>query len=186
MNLSKQPRLLILIIIVLLVSNVSTIVTINYLQKHSHVVVDDGKTGGSDQDNMPRGLFFKEKLQLSDEQHELFKGFHQNYNRTTRGITMELNEKRQQMVDELGEEMSDTLVLNELAVKIGELHQALKEYTIGYYLNMKEHCTAEQRVVLHKIFNDLLNKDGNVQLPAQGGQHRWGQKRREAKQLEKH
>ncbi len=178
MKYTPQPKLLILLVVVLLVSNITTIVTIVYLQRHIASPETSVDVKSDADSELPRGMFFRDKLDLDDEHLDLFRGFHQNYNRTTRSITAELEAKRQEMVNELGKEHSDTLQLHELAHEIGTLHTELKEMTIDYYLDMKAHCNSDQRLILNEVFNGLLNKDGNVTLPGKGGQHRWGQKRR--------
>ena len=173
MEFFNKTRILAFIIILLLVTNISTIVTIYYHKKEFHP--DSAiKTDLSAEGIENKGFVFNEKLDLSRDQIDIFRTLRQNYNSNARQLSFQMQEERELMVSELGQANSDSVVLEEIAVKIGNLHTELKRLTTDYYLKMKMECNDEQAQKLMKIFEQLLNNDGNVRLPQPGGHGKRG------------
>ena len=78
------------------------------------------------------------------------------------------------LINELGAQNTDTTRLDKLATEIGENNRELKQVTTTFYLNMKKICTEEQQKKLHSIFQSMLNKDSQINLPQPGnGRGRW-------------
>jgi len=78
------------------------------------------------------------------------------------------------LINELGAQNPDSTQLSRIAIEIGENHRELKQVTSTFYLNMKKISTEEQQAKLHEIFQSMLNKESQVNLPRPGNQGgRW-------------
>ncbi len=167
-------RLLVLGIALLLVTNITTIIGIVMYLKADETVSKEKSVEHNDFVNMPRGQFFKSELGLDREQTFLFRDLYHQYKEDASRISIEMEILRKEMIDELIVKNPDSLLLQEVAINIGDLHKQLKELTFSYFLKMKNNCTPEQEIKLHEIFNSLLTKQGDVLLPIGQGQ---GQRR---------
>lgn len=174
----NKTRLLVLGIVLLFVTNVATIVgIILHLQGHEYSQISTS-VEQNDVNNMPRGQFFKTKLGLNQEQTHIFRDLYHQFKRDAGQISQQMEILRKEMVDELVVENPDTLLLSNVAARIGNLHKQLKELTISYFLEMKKNCEPEQEEKLHQIFNSLLNEQGDVLMPNTQGQHQFGRNRK--------
>ena len=175
MNPTNKYRILIWIIVILVATNLSTIGSFYY-----HRISEAKETKQGNQNAIPgeqRARFFRDQLNLNDEQLDQFRDINRTFNRTARGIEMNLAQLREDLIKELGTQNPDSARLNQMAIEVGNNHRELKQVTITFYLNMKKICTAEQQVKLHEIFQSMLNKDNQVNLPRPGNQGgRWRNK----------
>ena len=90
---------------------------------------------------------------------------------------MNLAQLRGDLINELGAQNPDTARLKQMAADVGNNHRELKEVTTTFYLNMKKICTVEQQAKLHEIFQSMLNKDNQINLPQPGNMGgRWRNK----------
>ena len=174
MNLNIKHRILIWIIVILVATNLSTIGSF-YYHRMNELKTTDLKQ--EDQKVIPgeqRTRFFRDQLNLNADQLDQFREINRTFNRTARGIEMNLAYLREDLINELGFQNPDSTRLNQMADEIGENHRKLKQVTTAFYLNMKKICTTEQQAKLHLIFQSMLNKDNQVNLPQQGNQGgRW-------------
>jgi len=174
MNATNKYRILIWIIVILVATNLSTIGSF-YYHRITESKVTEVKQ--EEQTNIPgeqRTRFFRDQLNLNDEQLNQFREINRTFNRTARGIEMNLAQLREDLIKELGTQNPDSARLNQMAIEVGNNHRELKQVTTTFYLNMKKLCTAEQQAKLHEIFQSMLNKDNQVNLPQPGNQGgRW-------------
>jgi Spy/CpxP family protein refolding chaperone len=174
MTSTTKYRILIWVIVILVATNLSTIGSFYY-----HRVTEEKTTEvkQGDQQALPgeqRTRFFREQLNLNDEQLDQFREINRSFNHTARTLEMNLAQLREDLVSELGNQNPDSIRLNQIAEEVGNNHRELKQVTIAFYLNMKRICTVEQQVRLHQIFQSMLNKDSQVNLPQPGNQGgRW-------------
>lgn len=177
----KQPnksRMLIWVIVILIATNLSTIGSFYYHRISEMKAVEVNQDEQTVVPGEQRTRFFRDELNLNADQLDQFRDINRTFNRTARDIEMSLEELREEMISELGAPETDRSKLNQLAAEIGEDHRKLKEVTSTFYLNMKAICTPEQQVKLHQIFQSMLNKDSQVNLPRPGngngnGRGRW-------------
>ncbi len=174
MSTTNKQRILVWVIAILLATNLSTIGSFYYHRlaelKAEKAVQEEQTTIPGDQ----RTRFFRDELNLNPDQLDQFREINRTFNRTARGIEMNLAQLREDLINELGAQNTDTTRLDKLATEIGENHRELKQVTTTFYLNMKKICNAEQQAKLHSIFQSMLNKDSQVNLPKQGnGRGRW-------------
>ncbi len=174
MNAANKYRILIWIIVILVATNLSTIGSFYY---HRKTEVKTPETKQENQNAIPgeqRTRFFRDQLNLNAEQLDKFREINRTFNRTARGIEMNLAQLREDMIRELGTQNPDSTRLNQMATEVGNNHRELKQVTTTFYLDMKKICTTEQQAKLHEIFQSMLNKDNQVNLPRPGNQGgRW-------------
>ena len=169
MNPNTKRRILIGLIIILIATNLSTIGSYYY-----HRIAEQKKTEvNNEQSAVPgeqRTRYFRDQLNLDDNQTNSFREINRLFNRSARIIEKNLTVLRKSMIDELGAQNPDTLKLRQIAAEIGNNHRELKEVTSTFYLSMREICTPEQQTKLHSIFQSMLNKENQVNLPQPGYQ----------------
>ena len=115
-----------------------------------------------------RTRFFREQLNLSTEQVELFRNLNRNFNRSALRISNDLERLRIEMIQELASEHPRHEKLDAITGEIGHLHTELKKLTVEYYLGMKQSSNPEQQQRLNKIFMSVLENNQDIKLPDKG------------------
>jgi Spy/CpxP family protein refolding chaperone len=174
MNAPNKYRILIWIIVILVATNLSTIGSF-YYHRMTETETQETKQGGLNAvPGEQRTRFFRDQLNLNAEQLDQFREINRTFNRTARNIETNLAQLRLDLIKELGNQNPDSTKLNQMATEVGNNHRELKQVTTTFYLDMKKICTEEQRVKLHELFQSMLNKDNQVNLPRPGNQGgRW-------------
>jgi Spy/CpxP family protein refolding chaperone len=177
MNSANKYRILIWIIVILVATNLSTIGSFYY---HRMAEAKTIETKQEDQRAVPgeqRTRFFRDQLNLNAEQLDQFRDINRTFNSTARNIETNLAQLREDLITELGTQNPDTTRLNQMASEVGNNHRDLKQVTTTFYLDMKKICTPEQQAKLHEIFQSMLNKENQINLPQPGNQGgRWRNK----------
>ena len=177
MNPTNKYRILIWIIVILIATNLSTIGSFYY---HRITELKAAASKEEVQTTLPgeqRTRFFRDELNLNNDQIDQFRDINRTFNRTARGIEMNLAQLREDLIKELGTQNPDSARLSQMAIEVGNNHRELKQVTTTFYLNMKKICTTKQQAKLHEIFQAMLNKDNRINLPQPGNQgSRWRNK----------
>jgi Spy/CpxP family protein refolding chaperone len=174
MNPTNKYRILIWIIVILVATNLSTIGSFYYHRMTEAKTPEAKQESQSAIPGEQRARFFRDQLNLNDEQLDQFRDINRTFNRTARGIETNLVQLREDLIKELGTQNPDSTRLDQMAIEVGNNHRELKQVTTTFYLDMKKICTPEQQVKLHEIFQSMLNKDNQVNLPRPGNQGgRW-------------
>ena len=173
-----QQKILIWSAVVLLVLNVSTLVTIGL---HT---LPDKEISNSDQLEMSAklklssenfsGRYFRDRLELTADQMNQFSKINQSFRSEAFSIQDQLAVIRKNMLEELSAEKSDMSKLNRLSTELGSLHSRLKVISFQYYLNIKELCTKEQKMKLKEIFKTFFETETPIGNPGPG-RYRRGQ-----------
>ncbi|HNX55254.1 MAG TPA: periplasmic heavy metal sensor [Prolixibacteraceae bacterium] len=177
MNTMTKQRLLVGLIVVLIATNLSTIGSFYYHRFSEQKKIEAELTTQASVPGEQRTRYFRDQLGLSDEQTNSIREINRSFNRSARTIESKLAELRQEIVGELGQSNSDTVRLKNIAAEIGNNHRELKELTTKFYLDMKKVCSPEQQKKLHTIFQSMLNKENQVNLPQPGYQRGRGRNR---------
>jgi Spy/CpxP family protein refolding chaperone len=159
-------------IVVLAVSNVSTLATILYHQYQSAKPAVNSTEFQRQMETSAEkfsGRYFRDNLSLNNNQMDKFREFNPVFRHQARAITLELASKRMQMLNEMALPQSDTNKLNALSDSIGLLHSNLKKLTYKYYLDLKGICTAKQQEQLKQLFNEMFTNDAPMAFPGKGG-----------------
>ncbi len=174
MNSTNKYRILIWIIVILVATNLSTIGSFYY---HRITELKATTSKQEEQTTFPgeqRTRFFRDELNLDADQIDQFREINRTFNRTARNIEANLAQLRENLIKELGTQNPDSSRLDQMAQEVGNNHRELKQVTTTFYLDMKKICTAEQQAKLHEIFQSMLNKDNQINLPRPGNQGgRW-------------
>jgi len=164
-------RTLIWVIVILLATNLSMGISFLYNKKQESKVIEQSEETKFEVPAEQRTRFFREQLNLSAEQVDLFRELNRNYNRTAREITLQLEGLRAEMVDEMGKPEANRQRLAEITNEIGELHTRLKNVTIDYYMGMKTAADEQQKEKLNEIFRSMLKQNEDVKLPGGYGRN---------------
>ncbi|MBN1819361.1 MAG: periplasmic heavy metal sensor [Prolixibacteraceae bacterium] len=169
----KTYRLLVWIIVILLATNIS--MAVSFLV-HKNNDKQEAQQQTEEVTGIPeeqRTRFFREQLNLTQEQMEPFREFNREYNRASNLIARDLADLRTQMIVELGKEESDREKLDEISTEIGNLHKELKNITIDYYNKMNQVCDPQQRKKLNEMFLSLLEKTERGTQQPRGHKYRF-------------
>ena len=159
-------------IVVLAVMNVSTILTVVFhkVQSNQTEVAKSADTKQSEADAEKfSGRYFRDQLNLSSDQMDKFKVINPTFRPKARNITIELANKRKEMLAEMAALKSDTSRLNALSDSIGQLHCDLKKISYKYYLGIKSICDQEQQRKLEQIFSEMFGNDSPLGSSGKGG-----------------
>ena len=157
METKTKRTLLIVSIILLIVINISALSTIyfhNKIRSKKFIEIENMK-----QEAKLNGMhrYIKNELELSEEQFELFKETSRTNMITTHKITLKLNKKRYDMMEEIGKKSPNPENLEKIAKKIGSLHYELKKSTINHFMKLKEICNEDQQKDLQKLFMQMIH-----------------------------
>ncbi|HEX2922294.1 MAG TPA: periplasmic heavy metal sensor [Bacteroidales bacterium] len=164
----KTNKYLVLTIILLLVVNISAVVTMIYHNRQE--IKTTNRTMAilpeSRESMQYSGRWFRDKLGFNREQMTKFQEFNPAFRQKVRSINIEMNKMKREMLDEMNAENIDTLRLNALSDSIGGLHAELKKVTYSYYFDLKEICNSEQQKKLQQVFTSIF--EGTI-IPAGPG-----------------
>ncbi len=162
-----NTKILVGIIALLALLNLTIVGTILYKKNTISHQVKQKQVSKSDiiVPNNHLGRFFKKELNLSYQQHRKFQKIRQEYHQNTGIVIKKMDAVRTNIITELGKEKSDTIILNLLSKKLGNLHTQLKNLSIHYYLDMKAVCNPNQKTKLYKIFKPIVNSKRNAIMP---------------------
>jgi hypothetical protein len=162
MKTENKSRWMIWVIVILIIMNLTTIITIMYNRSHlpDQALISTTNQGITDDASMKySGRYFRDELGLSMEQMRKFSVFNPVFRKGAMAINIEMAEKRHEMLLEMTKNDCDTIRLNMLSDSIGDLHAALKKSTYRYYLNFKNICSQQQHQKLEQLFGEMFNSD---------------------------
>lgn len=157
----KNVKILSWLVIILLATNLATIGTIFY---HTSVSSHETSIENSELPMERRSRFFRDQLGLTPGQMESFRGFNQQFNRRSAQLSGELQQIREEILNELTSENTDTVRLNQLSAELGEKHKELKAETNKLYMELKELSDSTQKERLAFVFQSLLEGDNNFNM----------------------
>jgi Spy/CpxP family protein refolding chaperone len=164
-------RTLIWVIVILVATNLSMGITFLVHKQQDLKAAKQAQETAIEVPTEQRTKFFREQLNLTQEQVNQFRELNRGYNRTAWEITHQLEGLRAQMIEEMGKPVADRQRLDEITKEIGELHTRLKNVTIDYYMGMKNACDEEQKEKLNEIFRSMLKQNEDVKLPGGYGRN---------------
>jgi Heavy-metal resistance len=163
----NSTRILIWVIVILLATNLSMGLSFWYHRQQDKKIAETN----SEQVEMPseqRTRFFRDQLNLNQEQVNVFRDLNRSYNRSARQVSDEMEQLRIEMVNEMGNAEPSKENLDSIAIKIGNLHTEMKKLTMDYFMKMKEVCDSSQQEKLKEIFLTASKSKEDVSLPQRG------------------
>lgn len=162
MKTENKKILLIGTIILLIVINISALSTIYY--KSKILPKRNFELNNMKEEAHIRGMhrFIKEQLNLSESQFEKFQEISNNNMIKSQSISIKLNEKRHEMIDEIAKINPNPKLLDDIAHEIGDLHYELKKTTINHFLELKEICSDDQQEKLQRLFMKMTQEQDMV------------------------
>lgn len=148
------------ILIVLLIVNITAVLTMIYKTRNPEVKLPSPivKRHGPPRHQRGYGIF-KNHLNLSDQQHQYFRQYRDNYHNHGNRIKYELHKKRVAFLNELSKENIDSVKVIELAREFGALHEELKMETYRFYTKMRDICTPQQQILLKEFFMNIVDEE---------------------------
>lgn len=152
----KFPKIRFIVITILIITLIN-VVALALILRHSF------NEHRSDRDNDKRSGkgfdYLKEKLQLTPEQETLFKNEKDTFFASANKVFDELEKKRLEMISEFMNSNPDTVILYEIASRMGDDHGHLKRHVVNHLLKLRSYCTPEQVVKLDSMYNFMIRTD---------------------------
>ena len=169
---NNRYKILVWSFVALVVLNVSTISTIAYhvyvSKQNDQLVVSTNAKQLETETEQFSGRYFRDYFGFTTDQMNKFRQFNPIFRQQARAVTIQLKEKRNQMLAEMIRQHSDTVTLNKLSMEIGTLHAHLKVLTYKYFLDMKQMCNPVQTKKLEQLFQTMFNSDAEIGFQGQG------------------
>lgn len=160
MDVFKQNKILIWIIIILVVINLGTVagMWISHLSRkpHHEILVHqpphlpDRKSPGIGRFEM-LGI----ELQFDEEQMSKFNEFRSGHQNEMKNLTEKINEKKKQILSEISAPEPDTVKVGILFSEIGQYQTFIEKEIFSHFLKIKMICNGEQKLKLEKILKDI-------------------------------
>lgn len=157
MNTQTKKQLITGLIIFLVVVNVAALSTIIYRNRATPPINDDYIQLRQRVEEQGMYRFFRDELQLSEDQYKQFRDINHQNMIESRDIAKQLHVKRVEMIDEISKNNPDKEKLDKIAKDIGLLHYNLKRNTYNHFLELKNICNEEQQGKLQHMFMRMID-----------------------------
>ena len=148
MNFFNKNRLIFWLLVILVVINISALVTFFlYYQGQKKQGIENPA------DNTFRT--FQRELSLTPEQSGKVNSINARYRSLSGPISTELKAKRSALLEELASDDPDTFLLNKYAEEIGILQKEIQKAAIRQYLELKVVCDSHQCRKLSQFYFQL-------------------------------
>lgn len=123
-----------------------------------------------------RGFFrLADELGLDQKQKDGFRELESTYRVSLSNIYHEIDVVNNQIINELGSNHPDTVILFSLSEKIGGLHEQIKRRTISHFMDLRAICSQEQAIKLSGILEQIGPGKGNRRGEGRGQGRKWRQ-----------
>jgi Spy/CpxP family protein refolding chaperone len=174
MNFFDKNRLTFWILILLVIINVSALVTFYVANRK----VDSNTLPSAD---VKPGAALQSELSLSPDQNSKVSEINTTYKAGSESIISSIKQKKAELLDELSKENTDTNKINTILNELGIRQNQLQHANIKQFLDLKKVCTPEQTRKLSQIYSELYGCDVQGKVKGQGNgkgmkhRHRYGQ-----------
>ncbi|MFW6369992.1 MAG: Spy/CpxP family protein refolding chaperone [Bacteroidota bacterium] len=179
MDYFKRRNILIWALIILVVLNISTLVTIWLMNRPA--IAPAGPVLPSDMEFRGVNHFIRNELAFTEAQWQQFTGLRQRNMVETRNLMQEMQDLRQDMFDELISKNPNEKKLEKIGREMGETHSALKINSMQFFTEVHKICTSEQKQKLNRLYQELKNMPENRGNGRGDGRqrrgHRWRNER---------
>jgi Spy/CpxP family protein refolding chaperone len=154
-----KRKLLVLGIIILVIANISALVTIAYNRWF--------KSEEAFRSASPRHsfAFLCGELSLTEDQMAQLQALRASFDNQIGEVRITLREKRAALMEELRRAAPDSTRINQLIDEIGTLQSELQKQAIRYMLQEKATLTPEQREKFFSMFEEHFHRRGMMPRP---------------------
>jgi len=179
MTLQNKNKTLLLIVIVLTIINVAAVSTFFFHTRHSDRDNRE-RISGEMPDSIrehPGPAFLIHELGLNDEQQKKFNQSRDTFRAVSRPIFAEMHDLNAAIIEEISKETPDTEALQQMSIRIGQLHARIKMNTIRHLLEIRKLSTPEQLKKLDFFYKELISRDSGSEGKGKQYRYRHGQNR---------
>lgn len=169
MNSKIKKQVIIGVIILLVIINLSALITIIFHNIKENKQLTQEEFIREDPRQKGMNYFLRDELNLSNEQFESFQSINKQYFKESRDIAFKLHNNRILMLEEIANKNPNTENLNQIAKDIGDLHYELKLNTIDHFLALKSICNKEQQILLQDFFMKMIDNQDQGQFRRREG-----------------
>ncbi|MBN1633978.1 MAG: periplasmic heavy metal sensor [Ignavibacteria bacterium] len=160
MDVFKQNKILIWIIIILVVINLGTIAgmwVMHLGRKPHHEILIHQSPHLPDRKSPGIGRFemLGTELQFDEEQMSKFNEFRSGHQNEMKNLVEKINEKKKQILSEISVPESDTEKVGILFSEIGQYQTSIEKEIFNHFRKIKMICNDEQKQKLEKILKDI-------------------------------
>ncbi|MFH1119601.1 MAG: hypothetical protein V1775_07235 [Bacteroidota bacterium] len=172
---TKRNRILWFVFIALTIVNLAAAATVIYHIRKYHLVSEDVRANaeltGDSIPSPPGPGFLMKELGFDEDQQNAFHESRVAFRDKVLPLLRGVRELNNELADEFIKDKPDTLKMQAISRKIGDIQVRLKLLTIGHMHEVKSIANPEQQEKLGMFYRDLLSRDGRP--PGQGKQHRY-------------
>lgn len=163
MDVFKQNKILIWIIIILVVINLGTLTgtwILNFSGKH-HKEMSKSREPKSDKKFREPGRFemFGHELKFDSGQKERFNEIETEHHKEMKMIADSINEKKEQILTEITKQEPDTAKVEILFTEIGKYQSSVEKEIFRHFLKIKMLCNDEQRTRFDNLIKDIIDRN---------------------------
>jgi hypothetical protein len=160
MNPIKKQRIIKWLNFLLLIINITAIITILYLNNPS--AAKDNKSENATKFSSLE--YLRDRLRLSNEQYqELIKLTEKTYRVYYLNLDL-ICESNIELLEEMSKDSIDPIKMDKLTNRIGLLNENLKKNTVKYFESIKTICNDDQKYELVQLFKDIMQLEDQCKL----------------------
>ena len=154
MNFFNKNRLIFWLLLVLVIINISALVTFFLLIREHNKAVPETAAESTFRK-------FRRELSLTPEQSEKVAAINARSRQMSEPVSSALREKRSELLNELASDHPDTALLNKYAEEIESLQEELQKASIRQYLDLRTVCDSHQCRKLSSFYFQLYGGKEN-------------------------
>lgn len=171
---NKRSKILLFVFIALTIINLAAVTAVAYHIRKDHREADDMqanyRAAGDSLSSPPGPGFLMKELGFDEGQRNAFQKSRIKFRDKARPLFSTIRILNNELADEIGRDVPDTLKLKAISRQIGDAQVQLKLLTIDHMREVKTIATPGQQEKLGLFYRDLLSRDGRP--PGKGMQHR--------------
>lgn len=157
MDIIKQNRNLMIVIILLVVLNLS-LITLLWLGR-PEPPIGNAAPGNPQAENMRLEQLLKNELGFDDKQTEDYLKLRQEHHRGIAKLDRELQILKKQMFDEALQDTSESMLSDSLLQLVQKKQSKIERMTFDHFVALKKLCKPEQRKNLKLLMNEIFRRN---------------------------
>jgi hypothetical protein len=163
MDIFKQNKILIWLVIILVVINLGTLTgmwILNFSGKH-HKEMSKPRDHKTDKKMREPGRFemFGHELKFDAEQNEKYDEISTGHHKEMQTIADSINEKKKQILTEITKPEPDIAKVEILFTEIGKYQSFIEKEIFNHFLKIKMLCNDEQKIRFYNLIKDIIDRN---------------------------